>query len=369
MEHVCYSDYTLNTLGQKYYKIGIHKLTFGKLCVIILAGGQGTRLGVNYPKGCFLLNGISLFEIHCTNLKRISDTYKTRIMLILMVSRFTEKETKNHFIKNNYFGFSENDVFFIKQGENECFDINGNILMDNETDKCKSPNGNGGVFQAFNNNEILNEIDKRGIEVVNVISVDNVLARCCDPVALGCFYDNSYEILSKGVIRLPNENAGIFVYDEFWRVVEYSEIENKENNNKNDRKNDVKNDQKNEKEIANICSHYFSVHFMKNMKDKKLPIHKAFKKIPCFINGEKIYPKSPNGYKSEFFIFDSFKFSKKLGVIEVPRSLEFSPLKNSSESKVDSPETCIRDLKRRNELIHKNSFNEYDKVFIIKNIK
>lgn len=369
MLHVCYTDLKLNALGEKYMSIGIDKLTNGSMCILILSGGQGTRLGVNYPKGCYVLDGasVSLFGIHCANLKRACDLYKTKIMLILMVSRFTEKETISHFEENNFFGFDKSDVFFIKQGENECVDLYGNVLMASKTEKCKSPNGNGGVFEAFNDAKILCEIKNRRVELVNVVSVDNVLARCCDPVAIGCFYDNSYEILSKGVDRLPNENAGIFVDDHGLKVVEYSEIKDKNGQiNDHDKTAIVGSEGK---AVANICNHLFSVEFMEKMKDKRLSTHKAFKKIPCFVNGKQINPDSPNGYKAEFFIFDSFEFADRLGVIEVPRCLDFSPLKNSSEMKVDCPETCLRDLRRRNEIIKENLNNEHDKVFLNEEIK
>lgn len=354
MKHICYENIYLNNLGRNYYNIGKKIMKNSNICVLILAGGQGTRLGIQYPKGCYYIENTctSLYGIHCKNLIKIGKLFNTHITLILMVSRYTDNQTREHFRENNYFGFDENDVFFIRQGESVCYDLEGNILMENERDVCKSPNGNGDVFKALNC--IMDVLEIRGIKFVNVVSIDNVLSRICDPVAIGCFFYNEYDILSKGVKRLENEKAGVFVYEDKLRIIEYTEIEDQKMNNE---------------QSANICNHIFSIKFIQEMAYKELPVHDALKKIPYYKDGEIIHPKEPNGIKKEHFIFDSFEFTNKNGFIEVPRSLEFSSLKNSNEIGIDCPKSCLLDIKKRNKILENmDKSTEYDRLFILKDI-
>ncbi|WEL39951.1 UDP-N-acetylglucosamine pyrophosphorylase [Encephalitozoon hellem] len=307
-----YNGVELNDQGQKYKKIGEEILKKKKLGVVILSGGQGTRLGSDAPKGLFKIKGKTLFEWHMETIREIIDKYNANITVFIMTSSFTDEAVREYFQKTD-FGLK---IHFFKQKNSLCVGTDGKPLQYYEG-YAESPYGNGNMFEA------IQQVNLEGIEALNVISIDNVLAKILDPVFVGAFFSGNYDIMSKSVTKKEKESVGAFQIDGKLRIKEYGE-----------------NDADGDGVQGNICNHMFRTSFVKKMKSVNLPEHKAFKKIPYTIDGKLINPVKPNGFKKETFIFDSFEYTQRNGVMNVPREKEFAPLKNGMDSTVDNPMTC-----------------------------
>lgn len=318
-------DGVLNEIGMRLFNRGAEELRSNrKFGVVILSGGEGTRLGLKYPKGLFQIEGITLFEWHLRRLEAIHEKYGCKIYLFVMTSESTDKQVKEFFACTKY-GFLENIEIF-KQSSIEALDMKTHKNLYRDGKSVQNPVGNGDFFDAIKKAKKRTEVD-----VFNVISVDNVLANILDEVYVGVFFENKFEVLSKAVKALKNESVGAFFKDgEHIRIEEYSEAKARGEH-------DV---------YGNICNHMFSREFVEKVGAEELPIHEAFKKIP-FTNekGELVKPTKPNGIKREKFIFDSFEFTTRNGVLSVPRELEFAPLKNSVDNPADNPITCATAIK------------------------
>lgn len=309
-----YDGVELNESGKKYKKIGEDMLKQKKLGVVIMSGGQGTRLGSDAPKGLFKIKGKTLFEWHMETIKELISKYSADITVFVMTSSFTDEAVRNYFQKEKgNFGLK---IYFFKQKNSLCVGTDGKPL-ELYDGYAESPYGNGDIFKA------IQQVNFEEVEVLNVISIDNILARILDPVFVGAFYSGDYDILSKSVTKEEKESVGAFLMKEKLIIKEYGE-----------------NDANGQGIQGNICNHLFRTSFIKKMKNVDLPEHKAFKKIPYTENGKLIKPEKPNGFKKETFIFDSFEYTEKNGVMNVPREKEFSPLKNGMDSTVDNPLTC-----------------------------
>ncbi|KAM0671828.1 UDP-N-acetylglucosamine pyrophosphorylase [Ordospora colligata] len=311
-----YDGFELNDDGMKYKKMGEDILRSKSLGVVILSGGQGTRLGITQPKGLFTIKGKTLFEWHMERIQELVKSYCAKISVFVMTSSFTDKEVKEYFQKRD-FGLS---IQFFMQSNSVSVDVNGKPLQCFGKD-IESPYGNGDIFKA------IQQVSLEGIDALNVISIDNVLAKILDPVFVGAFYSREYDVLSKSVTKGENESVGAFLMSNSKLVIrEYSESVG---------------DSSGECGIqGNICNHIFKTSFVKSMRSVDLKEHKAFKAIPYSVGNELIKPSSPNGYKKETFIFDCFEYTDKNGVMNVPREKEFSPLKNGQGSVSDNPMTC-----------------------------
>lgn len=305
------------SLPSSYYDTGLSLLKSGKVCLVILAGDQGTRLGYDGPKGLFQIPGIgTLFEIFMGKIKTLETKIETTLKVFVMTSEFTHEETYNFISKNR----SYKNVSLFTQDSFECIDINNNLIYD-KNGPVRAPNGNGGVFKASR------AIDLSPYTVVNVVSVDNILAEVFDPIAIGVLAHFNYEMLSKAVRKRKNENTGVFIIEKYITVAEYSE-------------------KKVEEGLSNICNHYFTTEFMERLQSVSFEVHFAFKKIPFLLNGKIVKPEKENGYKKELFVFDAHKYTKKAAIMVVDRENEFSVLKNGLDKDVDNVNTCVRDYLR-----------------------
>ncbi|KAM0676312.1 UDP-N-acetylglucosamine pyrophosphorylase [Gurleya vavrai] len=344
-----YTQYKLNKTGKALYQIGKEAISKNKLALVILAGGQATRLGSKSPKGCYILPKINktLFQLHCHSVKGVNKLFNINTKVIIMTSRFTHDETVDYFKKHKNFGL---DIHFVIQSEAICYDFDEEPIKLFD-DYAKAPDGNGSIFKVFKDKDVYAFLNN--IEYINVISVDNALARLCDPVLLGSLIREDLDCISKCIKKKENENVGVFVkLDNKIVIKEYSEVRNI---------NFI---------YGNMCHHIFKIDFMKKMGNVDLPVHKASKKIPYTENNILINPKEKNGYKSEFFIFDCFEHTYKNGILVVPRELEFSPVKNSLEEKEDNPETAVDDLFKRSRILLEEAGAEIIKgqVFICTSI-
>lgn len=343
------SSSALDTL-QSYRKMGLEEISKGHVGVILLAGGQGTRIGVPYPKGMYkigLPSDKSLFQIQAERILKLESLAfeqtgkKSCISFFIMTSESTMEPTRKFFQENNYFGLQEKNVIFFEQGVLPCFTFDGKVIMDAKFKIAKAPDGNGGVYLALKKKKILAEMEKREIKYVHVYSVDNILVKVADPVFMGyCIKsvsDCGVKVVEK---KNPNEGLGVVcLVDGKYRVVEYSEISNNTAEMTDD-------NGKLTYRAGNICNHFFTTSFLNQIADQfgyELELHIAKKKIPYIDSqGLKIKPDTPNGIKIEKFIFDVFEFSKNLVVWEVDRSHEFAALKNSNAEKTENPKTsCL----------------------------
>jgi len=331
-----------------YRQRGLKAIAEGSVCVLLLAGGQGTRLGVDYPKGMFdvdLPSKKSLYQIQAERIQRLEQTANetfqcqtAKIPWFIMTSEHTQQQTRNYFQNHNYFGLEKENLILFEQKTLPALDYNGRILLEEKFRLTKAADGNGGLYRALKTRGVLDEMSKRGIRYVHVYCVDNILVRLADPIFIGFCLEKNADCAAKVVKKTsPNEAVGVIckVRDCF-QVVEYSEISEQTANRRN-----------NEELLfnaGNICNHFFTFDFLHDVCSKhenQLRYHVAKKKIPS-IDSKGNHVKT-DGIKLEKFVFDVFPFSKNFAVWEVRRDEEFSPLKNGSGLK-DTPSTCRRDL-------------------------
>ena len=321
----------------KYYKIGKREIEDGKYAIVTMAGGQGTRLGYIAPKGTFKIGGgieKSLFEALADTIKEARQKYNARIPWYIMTSRENNNATEKFFEKNDFFGLPYEDVKFFKQGELPMLDTNGKLMLD-ETGLIKlAADGHGGVFESLYKNDILTDMDKRGIEWVFISGVDNVLAGLVDPIAVGLAIAEGTLATGKSVVkRNPDEKVGVFCKKNGRPyVIEYTEITEEMANAKDSNGGLLYGE-------SHILTNLFHRKALENIAQKKLPYHKAFKKAK-YMNkdGEIIKPEKPNAFKYEAFIFDAFESLDNMSILRVKREDEFAPLKNADGE--DSPDTA-----------------------------
>lgn len=337
----------------EYETIGFSEISNGKVGVLLLAGGQATRLGFGHPKGMYdvgLPSHKTLFQIQAERILRLQKmaTDKTgkegKITWYIMTSEHTMLPTASFFKDHDYFGLNENNIVFFEQGRLPCFDFNGKILLDEKHSISSAPDGNGGLYRALKTQGILDDISKRGVEHLHAHSVDNILIKVADPVFIGYCKVKNADCAAKVVQKSsPSEAVGVVCrVNGHYKVVEYSELSPEASERRNA-------DGKLTFNAGNICNHYFSAEFLNKIcgYESKLKLHIANKKIPYVDeNGVRHKPDEPNGIKMEKFIFDVFEFAENFICLEVARDVEFSALKNSDAVKKDCPSTAREDLFR-----------------------
>ena len=339
-----------------WYQKGLDLIADNKVAVVLMAGGQGTRLGSSDPKGCFdigLPSKKSLFQVQAERIYKLQALAKKQsskdtpatIPWYVMISGPTRKATEKFFEDNNYFGLPKENVFIFEQGVLPCISNEGKILMETKSKVAVAPDGNGGIYSALVLSTAREDMRKRGIEHIHAYCVDNCLVKVADPVFVGFAADKKVDIATKVVRkRAANEPVGLIVQkNDKPDVVEYSEID-KDMAEAKDGSDRLK------FRAANIVNHYYSFKFFESIEEwqNKLPHHVAKKKIPYMDtdSGETVKPDKPNGIKLEQFVFDVFPFVEmdKFGCLEVERKQEFSPLKNARGTGEDDPDTSKRDM-------------------------
>lgn len=332
----------------QYRRRGLQEIARGTVAVLLLAGGQGTRLGVSYPKGMYsvgLPSGKTLFQLQAERILKIQELAREqegnvcRIPWYIMTSEATNFETEKFLRANDFFGINEADIMIFEQNMLPCFDFDGKILLENVDKVAEAPDGNGGLFKALNDLGVLDDMRKRGIQYLQVYGVDNILVKVADPVFIGYCVENDAECGNKVIRKIvPTEALGVTcLVDGRFRVVEYSEISSHTANLRDSQGNLTFN-------AGNICQHFFTLDFLyevASQHEHKMKLHVAKKKIPHVDNnGAPIKPSVPNGIKIEKFVFDVFEFCKRLVIWEVPRQNEFSALKNSEDAGTECPSTA-----------------------------
>lgn len=341
----------------KYFQTGLKEIAQGKVAVVLMAGGQGTRLGVTYPKGMYsvgLPSKKTLFQLQAERIRKIEQLaaeafpteHRRYITWYIMTSGPTESATKSFLLEHNYFGLKKDNIVIFKQGLLPSFDFNGKIILDEKHRLSMSPDGNGGIYRALAKNGILEDMDKRGVEFIHCHSVDNILVKVADPLFVGYCVEKGADCGAKVVEKAsPTEAVGVVcLVDGKFQVVEYSEITSETANRRDEVDGHLVFD------AANICNHYFTrlfLHRIANEFEYELKLHVAKKKI-AYVNekGDRIVPKDVTGVKVEKFVFDVFMYSDQFVTWQVPRSEDFSPVKNADDAGRDCPSTARRDLYR-----------------------
>lgn len=321
----------------EYEKLGKDIIKSGKLAVVTMAGGQGTRLGHTGPKGTFdlgLESHKSIFEILCDTLKSENERYGVSVPWYIMTSDENNSETVEFFEKHNYFGYNKGDIFFFTQSKLPMVDTNGKCLIDEKGNIKEAADGHGGIFKSILKSGALYDMQSRGIEWVFIGGVDNVLVKSVDPVLIGLSIKDNVDAAGKSIIKAnPHEKVGIFCKRNGRpSVIEYSEISDELAEER------LENGELKYAESHILCN-LFSLNAINKIASIDLPYHVAFKKakyIDC--DGNLIVSEKPNAYKFESFIFDAFEKLDDLVVLRVKRENEFAPVKNAEGE--DSPETA-----------------------------
>lgn len=326
---------------EKYISLGNNIIKNNRYAVVTMAGGQGTRLGFDGPKGTYILkNGKSIFEILCDNLKESYNTYGVKIHWYIMTSRENNECTVDFFEKNNYFDYGKENISFFSQNHLPMLDEEGKIILESTSSLKLASDGSGGVFNALN--EIINELNINNIEWVYISGIDNILSVLVDPLFIGLTIYNKNKVSSKSILKTdPNEKTGVFCKrNKHPGVLEYTEITD-----------ELRYARKDNNELLycenNILSNLFNIEILNNVISKPLEYHVAHKKCNILDNhGNICEVNNPNAYKFESFIFDIFGYVDDLLLLRVKREDEFAPIKNKEG--IDSPQTALELYNNKN---------------------
>ena len=311
----------------KFLKAGIESIKKGEVAAVLLAGGMGTRLGFDLPKGCFNVgtsHELYIFECLINNLMDVVKQCDAYIPLYIMTSEKNDGATQDFFEKHNYFGYNKDYVKFFIQDMACAVDYKGKLLLEEKGRLATSPNGNGGWFTSMVKAGLDKDLHKRNVKWINIFAVDNVCQRIADPVFVGATILGNYECGSKVVRKVePNEKMGLLcLEDGMPSIVEYYEMSKEMSEARAE-------DGSLLYKYGVILNYLFSLDKLEEIVNNKLAVHVVEKKIP-YINekGEAISPTEPNGYKFELLVLDMIHMMKNNLAFEVVREREFAPIKN-----------------------------------------
>jgi UDP-N-acetylglucosamine/UDP-N-acetylgalactosamine diphosphorylase len=334
---------------QRQREYGEQLLRAGKIGAVVVAGGQGSRLGFEGPKGCFpagAVSGKSLFQMFAETILAAAERYGVSIPWYIMTSPLNHESTVKFFGGHEYFGLQPQDVMFFPQGVMPSLDINtGRILMTSKSEIATNPDGHGGSIRALDASVALADLRRRGIEHVSYFQVDNPIVKVLDPLFIGLHAGpgegkeaSSGEMSSKMIPKAyPGEKLGVFCSaGGRTEIIEYSDLPRGLA----------------EERLADgslrflagsIAVHMMGVGFIDRLNNDPafgLPYHRAEKQVACIDpdTGEPIVPKANNAVKLERFVFDALPMCKDSVVLETERVEEFAPIKNATGA--DSAESC-----------------------------
>lgn len=325
---------------------GEEALRAGRVAAFTVAGGQGTRLGFDGPKGTFPLTPVrraSLFQIFAEKILSARETYGTELPWWIMTSPANHAATVAFFEEHGFFGLGSGDVHFFPQGMLPAVDFEGKLLLESPSSLALSPDGHGGSLRALVRSGATAAMAERGIDTISYFQVDNPLENTVDPAFLGFHLGGGSEMSSKMVPKTdPEEKVGIFVRQgDRLRVLEYSDLP-VEWMQRRDPDGSLR------FRAGNIAIHALDRAFVERMGGKggELPVHRAVKKIAVADSaGRTVKPEEPNGIKFEMFVFDALPGAGNPVLLETSRAENFSPVKNAEGR--DSPRTAREDLLRQ----------------------
>jgi len=340
-EAIRLDDRTPELLDQAAHEGG-QAIASGQVAMVLVAGGQGTRLGFDQPKGLYPigpLSGRTLFQMHVDSLRGAMRRYRCSIPMLVMTGPSTHQRTLEYFQENSNLGLDEKDLMFFQQGTMPALDAKtGRILMENTHSIALSPDGHGGILRALAKTGWFERAERLGIRHLFYAQVDNPLVRACDPILLGLHRLSQSQATTQVVEkRFATEKVGNVVkLDGKTQIIEYSDLPEpiaKEINPDGSLK----------LWAGNIAVHVFDVDFLKDCYHRvdALPFHRAHKTV-AYVDqdGNSHAPDEPNAIKLERFVFDLLPIADKALVVEACASEAFAPVKNADGSPTDSPQTC-----------------------------
>ena len=340
IEAIGYLDKAKLTKEQKeeFDKLGEEVIRNGEYAVVTMAGGQGTRLGHNGPKGTFKLDvygkGKYLFEILVDNLQEANQKYNTIIPWYIMTSIENNKDTVEFLEKHKYFGYPKESVIIFTQSELPLVDVDGKLLISKDLKIKEASDGNGGTYSSLRASGSLADMKERGIKWVFIGGVDNVLLKMADVTLLGMAIKKNVQIASKSVVKAnPHEKVGVFCkMNGHPKVIEYAELPEKMAEEV-DENGELKYGE------SHIMCNLYTIDAIEKASKEILMYHSAFKKNSYIDeDGKEVIPTEPNSYKFESFIFDAFEFFDDIAILRGKREDDFAPVKNKEG--VDSPKTA-----------------------------
>lgn len=322
---------------ESFTETGLEAIRAGKVAAVLLAGGMGTRLGSDDPKGMYnvgITRELYIFECLVNNMMDVVKQAGCWIHWFIMTSDKNNEATIKFLTEKNFFGYNSEYIHFFKQDMAAATDYEGKIYLEEKGKLSTSPNGNGGWFSSLKNSGLLQVIHENGIEWLNAFAVDNVLQRIADPVFIGATIQKDVTVGAKVVRKnAPDEKVGVMCLEDGRpSIVEYYEL-TEELMNAKDAKGDPAYN------FGVILNYLFKVTDLEDLMDGKLPLHVVEKKIP-YLNeeGEPVKPEAPNGYKYESLILDMIHLLDSCLPFEIERNKEFAPIKNKTG--IDSVESA-----------------------------
>ena len=326
----------------EFEEIGVEAIKSGKVAAVLLAGGMGTRLGVDGPKGAYnigVTKPLYIFEQQMKNLMEVTQKCGVIVPLYIMTSDKNHAQTTSFWKEHGYFGYPETEVKFFKQEMAPAVDYDGKIILERKDTPALSPNGNGGWFGSLKAAGLVEDLHARGVEWLNIYAVDNVLQRIADPVFVGATIDSGVNCGAKVICKTnPYEKVGVLCMDGTQPdIIEYYELTDEMANQK-DENGDLAYC------YGAIMNYLFRLSKLEEIADKKIPVHIVEKKIECLCeDGVTRKPEKENGKKFETLAVDLIKPMGSVLPFEVVREKEFAPIKNKTG--VDSVESARELLK------------------------
>ncbi len=325
-------------------------LRAGRVAAFTVAGGQGTRLGYDGPKGTFPVTPVkhkTLFQVFAEKIAAAGRRYGWPLHWFIMTSHANHEQTEAFFAEHRFFGLDRARVHFFRQGRMPAVDHAGKILLETKDSLALSPDGHGGSLRALHRSGALALLKSEGVDTISYFQVDNPLVRCIDPAFLGFHALRGSEMSSKMVPKAyPEEKVGMFCQlDGRLVVVEYSDMPMTMQRETNA-------DRSLRYDASNIAVHILDREFVSRLATgagndgAALPFHRADKKIPTVdASGNPVKPDKVNGVKFEMFVFDALPFARNPLLVETRRADDFSPVKNTDGA--DSPQTSRDDQLRQ----------------------
>lgn len=324
------------------YQHGEELISSGKIAAFTVAGGQGTRLGYDGPKGTLPVSPIKnkpLFQLFAEQIRGVAAKYETVIPWYIMCSPLNLEATISHFEENSYYGLAKEDIKFFAQGVMPATDFEGNLLLASEDSLALSPNGHGGSLKALIDSGSIKDMADREIHHVSYFQVDNPLVSTINPLFIGLHDLQKSDMSSRSLTKTgPFEKLGNFVsIGDRISIIEYSDLPEEKALEK-DESGQIK------YRAGSPAIHILRRDFIEQFAsgEIKLPYHRAEKKVAHVDeNGQLVTPDQPNAVKFETFVFDALPFAKNPLILEADRGEEFSPVKNMTG--VDSLESSRAD--------------------------
>lgn len=318
-------------------RVGVAAYAAGKVAVLMVAGGQGTRLGSSAPKGCVSAaphSGKSIYQLQAEKVLSLSRRLNRDVPFVIMTSPMTDAETRDFFAAHAFFGLKREQVTFFSQGTVPSLDQQGRALLREPGQLLENPDGHGGCFTALVKSGTLARLRDAGIGIIVYIQVDNILAPVDDPILVGTLVAEKADVVTKVLTRLPDEKVGVLLRgaDGRDRIIEYTELGAYREHMQSPAGQKIY-------RWGSPAMHAWSVPFLTKLAERgyQPPLHRSAKPLKAWIDGS---AQEVKGWKNERFIFDLIPQAPTSVGLEIDRAAEFAPIKNATG--VDSLESAVK---------------------------